>query len=77
MWDSLGADFDLRPALSRLEIPAIVVHGDDDPIPVETARETAEALHAPITVIADCGHVPYVEQPEQFVAALDPFLPRA
>jgi proline iminopeptidase len=77
VWDSLGAEFDLRPALSRLRIPALVVHGDDDPIPVETAQATAAALGARMVVITDCGHVPYVEAPEQFVAALNPFLPRA
>jgi proline iminopeptidase len=77
VWDSLGPEFDLRPALSNLKIPALVVHGDDDPIPIDTARATAEALGAPLVVIPDCGHVPYVEAPEQFVAALDPFLPRA
>ena len=77
VWDSLGAEFDLRPALSRLKIPALVVHGDDDPIPIETARATAAALDAHLVVISDCGHVPYVEAPEQFVAALDRFLPRA
>lgn len=77
VWDSLGAEFDLRPALSHLKIRSLVVHGDDDPIPLGTARATAEALGAPLVVIPDCGHVPYVEAPEQFVAALDPFLPRA
>ena len=77
VWDSLGSDFDLRGDLSRLSVRALVVHGDDDPIPLETARATAEALGAPLVVIPDCGHVPYVEAPEQFVAALDPFLPRA
>jgi proline iminopeptidase len=76
VWDSLGPEFDLRPALSRLEVPAIVVHGDDDPIPLETAYATATALNASIRVMPQCGHVPYVEAPEQFVAALDPFLPR-
>ena len=35
------------------------------------------ALVAGLVVIPDCGHVPYVEAPERFVAALDPFLPRA
>lgn len=76
VWSSLGERFDLRPALARLELPAIVVHGDDDPIPLSTARATADALRAPIVVIPDCGHVPYVEAPDDFVAALDPFLPR-
>lgn len=73
VWNSLGDDFDLRPALARLDVPAIVVHGDDDPIPLSTAQATAEALRAPLVVLPDCGHVPYVEAPEAFVAALDPF----
>lgn len=76
VWNSLGDDFDLRPALSRLDRPAIVVHGDDDPIPLPTARATAEALRAPLVVLPECGHVPYVEAAGAFVAALDPFLPR-
>ena len=77
VWDSLGDAFDLRPALRMLSVRAIVVHGDDDPIPVATARATADALHAPLVVLPDCGHVPYVEAPAAFVAALDPFLPRS
>ena len=75
VWDSLGEDFDFRPALARLDLPAIVVHGDDDPISLASARATAEALRAPLRVIPECGHVPYVEAPAAFVAALDPFLP--
>jgi proline iminopeptidase len=75
IWESLGPDFDLRPALSRLDVRAIVVHGDDDPIPLATASATAEALKAPLVVLPHCGHVPYVESPDAFVAALDPFLP--
>lgn len=76
VWNSLGDDFDLRPALARLDIPALVVHGDDDPIPVATAAATADALRAPLIILRDCGHVPYVEASDAFVAALDPFLPR-
>ncbi len=75
VWQSLG-NYDVRPALERLDVPALVVHGDDDPIPLATAEATADALDAPLVVIPDCGHVPYVEAPEAFVAALDPFLPR-
>ena len=45
--------------------------------PVATAAATAAALRAPLIILPDCGHVPYVEAPDAFVAALDPFLPRA
>lgn len=73
VWSSLG-DYDLRPALSQLTLPAIVLHGDSDPIPVEVARETAELLHAPFHLLPDCGHVPYVEAHDEFVRLLDGFL---
>ena len=75
VWESLG-DFDLRPRLASLSVPAIVIHGEDDPIPIETAATLATLLRARWTAIPDCGHVPYVESPEEFVDALDRFLPR-
>ena len=76
VWESLG-DYDLRPRLGALRIRALVAHGEDDPIPIEAARTTADLLRAPLVRIPECGHVPYVEQPDHFVAALDPFLPSA
>ncbi|MFZ5625092.1 MAG: alpha/beta fold hydrolase [Gemmatimonadota bacterium] len=75
VWASLG-EFDLRSELRRLRVPAIVLHGDDDPIPWESAREVAACLGAPFHLLEDCGHVPYVEAVDEFVALLDAFLPR-
>jgi proline iminopeptidase len=60
VWQSLD-DYDLRPALAKLTIPALVAHGNQDPIPVETARATAEALGAEWHAFEACGHVPYLE----------------
>jgi proline iminopeptidase len=77
VWESLGTAYDLRPALRTLHVPAMVLHGDDDPIPVATARATAEALRAEFVLLPDAGHVPYVEAAAEFTAALDRFLPRA
>jgi proline iminopeptidase len=75
VWSSLG-DFDLRPALSRLSIPSLVLHGEDDPIPLATARSVAELLRAEFHQLPRCGHVPYVEAHEEFVRLLEGFLPR-
>lgn len=75
VWDSLG-DYDLRPALAGLRIPAIVLHGDDDPIPAASARAVADALGAPFHLLPGCGHVPYVEAFDEFRRLLDDFLPR-
>lgn len=74
VWDTLG-DYDLRLALRRLDLPALVIHGEDDPIPVESARETAACLRAPLHLIPNCGHVPYVEAFDEFKRLLDDFLP--
>ena len=76
VWASLG-DFDLRPALSRLTIPAVVLHGTSDPIPIETARAVAELLRAEFHALPHCGHVPYVEAFDEFVRVLHEFLPAA
>lgn len=75
VWESLG-DFDLRPGIPALQYPALVMHGDDDPIPRETASELAGLLRARFVLVPDCGHVPYVEAPHVFARALDEFLPR-
>ena len=75
VWQSLG-DYDLTPALSRISVPAIIVHGRHDPIPVWTAEQTAQALHAPLEIFENSGHVPYVEEFDKLVRVLDGFLPR-
>lgn len=74
IWESLG-DFDLRPRLAALSVSALVLHGEDDPIPIETAEVLADLLRAPLHRVPHCGHVPYVEAPEVFTRTLDPFLP--
>jgi proline iminopeptidase len=75
VWESLG-DFDLRPRLGSLRVPAVVLHGDDDPIPVESARTLANGLGAPFHLLADCGHAPQVEAVDRMAKLLDGFLPR-
>lgn len=75
VWSSLG-DFDLRPPLASVSIPALVIHGEDDPIPVATAESVASLLGAEFQRLPHCGHVPYVEAPEDFVRLMDGFLTR-
>jgi proline iminopeptidase len=75
VWSSL-ADYDLRPAISRLSAPAIVLQGEDDPIPLESSRSMAHLLRAEFHQLPRCGHVPYVEAFEEFVRLMDGFLPR-
>lgn len=73
VWRSLN-DYDLRPALRRLRLPAFVLHGEDDPIPIEASRETAALLGAEFHALDRCGHCPHVERLEDFRRLLEAFL---
>lgn len=73
VWASLG-DYDLRPSIAQLRLPALVLHGESDSIPVEASRELAGLLNAEFHPLPRCGHVPYVEALEQFVRLVDDFL---
>lgn len=73
IWTSLG-DYDLTQSLAALRVPAVVVHGRQDPIPLESSTAIARALGAELHVLEHCGHVPYVEQLDALLRVVDPFL---
>jgi proline iminopeptidase len=74
VWQSLG-DFDLRSRLPELRgIPALVIHGEEDAIPIEAARTTASLIGAEFHALPRCGHVPYVEASEAFRSLVGGFL---
>jgi proline iminopeptidase len=74
VWSSLG-DYDLRPRLPELRgVPSLVVHGEEDPIPIDAARTTAELIGAAFHPVPRCGHVPYVEAFEEFRRVVGEFL---
>jgi proline iminopeptidase len=75
VWSSLG-EYDLRPVLSGLKLPVIVLQGEDDVIPAEISRTLAEVLAGDFHLLPRSGHVPYIEAHEEFVRLLDAFLPR-
>jgi proline iminopeptidase len=73
IWQSLG-DYDILPALRTVQVPAFVAHGRQDPIPLASSQATARALGTGCVVLEHCGHVPYVEAPEQLFPSLQAFL---
>ncbi|MBC7844063.1 MAG: alpha/beta hydrolase [Gemmatimonadaceae bacterium] len=64
----------LLAELPSVQLPTLVVHGDSDPIPLASAETTATALGTTVVELADCGHVPYVEQPAALRSALEEFV---
>lgn len=62
-------------ALSKLQIRALIVHGRQDPMPESVALENAALLKGSRLVWLDqCGHVPWLEQPNALKKALFEFL---
>jgi proline iminopeptidase len=73
VWESLG-DFDVVSRLRGVRVPALFLHGREDPIPLASSEEGSQAMGAPLVVLDDCGHVPYVEQPAALFSAIKRFL---
>jgi proline iminopeptidase len=75
VWASLG-DYDLLADddVRRIVSPTLIIHGRQDPIPLASSAECASALGATLVVLDQCGHVPYVEQPDALFAAIEGFL---
>jgi pimeloyl-ACP methyl ester carboxylesterase len=68
-------DWDWRSEAAELAIPALVVHGADDPLPLAGAREMAATLpQAALIVLPEAGHYPHAEQPDPFFRAVERFL---
>jgi pimeloyl-ACP methyl ester carboxylesterase len=63
----------------RYDGPVLVVWGRQDAVlPMTSAAEAREVMpQAQIQLIDQCGHLPMIERPEEFLAALLPFLDRA
>lgn len=71
---SLG-DWDVRNDLAELRAPLLTIHGDHDPIPMESAREWTESVaDGRLVVIPGAGHFPWLEQPFLVSEAVSAFL---
>jgi proline iminopeptidase len=72
---SLAEHFERGTLARRLpaaRLPALFVHGEDDPMPL---GDTATLIPgARVETIPDSGHFPWVEQPEAFRAAVERLL---
>lgn len=75
-WSGFKTSFADR--MDELPVPALFVHGKDDPlVPADHAKDASDA--APVAdrfFLTDCGHWPPREHPEAFVARLQVWLER-
>lgn len=75
MYFSMGRRHDYRSALKAIDAPVLVIHAAKDLQPEQATRIYVDAIpNAKLETIHDAGHVPFIDQPESFAAAIDRFL---
>ena len=70
------ASLDLRPELSKVKVPVLVLVGEhDEATPPPMSHELASLLpNARLHVIPGCAHVPQLQSPELFLEMIGGFL---
>ncbi len=81
MWTQLAAEIVLQPdqlaALAAVNVPTLVMVGDEDATFVGPCRQLAATIPgAELAVIPTAGHSPQFENPDAWFAALHAFLAR-
>ena len=75
---SISAHFEQRTLELRLpdaRLPLLIVHGVQSPLPVESAERTAALVPGAVfEPVDDCGHFPWIEQPDAVRRAVERFL---
>lgn len=66
--------YDYYNQLNVVKAPALIVQGENDPTPIETAQEFNRQLkNSEIFIIPQCGHFPFVEKPEVLFKKMESF----
>jgi pimeloyl-ACP methyl ester carboxylesterase len=64
-------------ALDRITAPTLIIHGDQDPEPLDMARDLSIGIpDAELAIMPGVGHFPMLERPEAFLAVVRSFLNR-
>jgi pimeloyl-ACP methyl ester carboxylesterase len=71
----MNAEIDVRPVLSTIRVPTLVLHRQEDPIPIEGARWMSEQIPGARFVELPGGpHMPYYGDSESVVNAIREFV---
>ena len=68
-------NIDIRPILPSIKVPTLVLHREDDPIPVEQARLAAAGIPgAKLVELPGDNHFPWLGDTERLVGEIEEFL---
>ncbi|MBI1876860.1 MAG: alpha/beta fold hydrolase [Chloroflexi bacterium] len=73
---ALFAVYNVVPRLPEIQVPTLVVVGDDDFVcpPSQARRLQAGLPQAQLVILPGCGHFPFIECPAAFETALRSWL---
>ncbi|BDS15236.1 alpha/beta fold hydrolase [Aureispira anguillae] len=67
MFFSMGKVHDYTPYLKQIQIPTLIIYGEDDIIPLESLTDYLQHIpHAQLKTIKNASHFPFNEQPIEF-----------
>ena len=67
--------YNIIPALGKLTVPTLIIHGNQDIIPVNSAKTLQKSISGSKGVyLHNCGHFPYIEKPNEFFSSIRSFL---
>jgi len=73
-FESLG-DWDWTAKLASVPAPVLIIHGEEDAIPMTMVREWTTAFpHARMIEVPNAAHFPHAEQPAIVFDAIENFL---
>jgi proline iminopeptidase len=68
-------DWDLRPQLRTLDVPTLIVHGEEESIPMDLVEEWATSMpRARLLRVPRAAHFTYAERPDFVWPAVEKFL---
>lgn len=73
--ESMPATWDHTAALAKLSIPILVLHGDDDFLPIELHRRWVKRVpNARLEAVANAGHLIWIDEPKALSGTLARYL---
>lgn len=72
-FDSLG-DWNWTAELAKVDAPTLIIHGEEDAIPMEMVEEWSALPNAKLVRLKETAHFPHAERPAVVFKAIEEFL---